>query len=155
MQSNVSDPAPEAAWQVWYQDTFDRECPRSVEISGQGLVRGLAELWTRHLRETVLAGGQRGFSRFNLWWKQEGRSIAITGEWEGQIRLRGWVSGKERATRGGHKQAGDETLLMKVALAHARLVMVGQSSEPILAAVKAAASRRDFEAQLEQGSWTI
>ena len=49
------NPEPYAVWQVWYQDNFDRETPRRVEVEGEGLVLGLAELWSRHLFETVQA----------------------------------------------------------------------------------------------------
>ena len=60
--TDYSDPAPRAAWELWYQDLFDRECPRQVEVRGQGLVQGLAELWARHLFETVQVDGQKGLS---------------------------------------------------------------------------------------------
>ena len=80
-----------AQWQIWYQDTFDRETPRKVEVEGQGLVDGLVELWSRHLKETVTASGGSGFSRFNLWWKQEATSIVIEGSQEGMVRVRSWI----------------------------------------------------------------
>ena len=54
------------SWQVWYQDTFDRETPRWVEAAGEGLENGLCELWRRHISETILADGGKGFTRFNL-----------------------------------------------------------------------------------------
>jgi len=72
-----SDPDPEAEWQVWYRDTFDRECPPSVDVSGFGLAKGLTELWARHLFEAVGVDGKGGFSRFHLWWKQEGKTIDV------------------------------------------------------------------------------
>ena len=43
----LDDPARETEWEVWYLDTFDRECPPSVDVRGRGLVRGLIELWAR------------------------------------------------------------------------------------------------------------
>jgi hypothetical protein len=134
-EQSIPDPAPEAEWQVWYQDMFDRECPRRVETSGRGLVKGLTELWTRHLRETVRPDGKKGFSRFNLWWTP--RSVDIVGNWEGAVRLRGWISGQ-----------GNRSLLNKVVAVHAHLIVAGQSSEPILETAVAAADRRDFEARL-------
>ena len=85
VQLRSEERASEAEWEVWYQDTFDRECPRQVEVAGRGLVEGLIQLWARHLFETVQADGQRGFSRFNLWWKQERRSVVVVGEWEGEV----------------------------------------------------------------------
>jgi hypothetical protein len=62
----------EAEWEIWYQDTFDRDAPRQVEIAGHGLLAGLLQLWERHLLETVQASGRRGFSRFKVkeFWQQ-------------------------------------------------------------------------------------
>jgi hypothetical protein len=136
-----------AEWQVWYEDTFDRESPRSVDTSGRGLVRGLMELWARHLCETVTAEGSRGFARFNLWW--EGGSIEIDGNWEGAVRLRDWVFGK-RPIRKGYVEEADADLLSRIAAAHAGLVLVrrSQACAPILEAAAAAADRRDFEKRL-------
>lgn len=139
-QQIVPDPDPEAEWQVWYQDMFDRECPRSVEASGRGLVEGLVELWTRHLGETIRPDGSQGFSRFNLWCAP--RSVHIVGNREGAVRLRGWVFGQ------GHVRKGDRHLLDRVAVMHANLVVTGQSSEPILEAAAAAQDRQDFESRL-------
>jgi len=132
----------EAEWQVWYQDMFDRECPRSVEVSGRGLVKGLVELWARHLGETVRPDGSEGFARFNLWCAP--RSVRIVGSLEGAARLRGWVFG----VREGPVQKGDKRLLTKIAIAHAHLIADGQSSEPILEAAAAAMNRREFEKRL-------
>ena len=42
----LRDPAPEAEWELWYRDTFDMECPPSVDVSGRGLAKGLMELAT-------------------------------------------------------------------------------------------------------------
>ncbi len=148
MGKNHIDPAPEAEWQVWYQDTFDRECPRQVEVAGRGLVRGLIELWARHLFETVRADGQKGFSRFNLWWKQKGQSIKVVGEWEGSTCLRAWVFGDKQRSYKGYVQEGDEKLLIQVATTHANMALAGQTSEAILAAARTAVSRKDFEARL-------
>ena len=138
----------ETEWEIWYQDTFDRECPRQVEIAGQGLLEGLIELWTRHLFETVQANGWKGFSRFNLWWKQERKSIEIVGEWEGLVRLRGWVYGGQRQTGRGYVEKVDKELLNKVAAAHENHILSGETSEEILAAAKASGRREDVEEQL-------
>jgi hypothetical protein len=140
--------APEAEWEIWYQDSFDWECPRQVDLAGRGLVQGLVELWARHLFETVQPDGRRGFSRFNLWWKQGGRSLAIAGEWAGLVRLRQWVFGSRQHAARGYVQAGDKKLLLALAAAHCRLVMADQTSEAILAAASTAASRQDLETQL-------
>lgn len=145
---DLIDLAPEAEWEIWYQDTFDRECPRQVEIAGIGLLKGLIELWARHLFETVQVDGQRGFSRFNLWWKQKGRSIEVVGEWVGLTRLREWVFGDKQQAHKGCVQEGDDELLVKVAMTHSNLALVGQTSEAILVAARTSVSREDFEARL-------
>lgn len=132
--------ATDAEWEVWYQDTFDRECPRQVVIFGQGLVEGLIELWSRHLYETVQANGQKNFSRFNLWWKQENKSIEVVGEWEGVVRLRGWVYEDKRQT---NKE--DTDLLKRITIAHKNQILNGETSEKILAAAKALENREEFE----------
>jgi hypothetical protein len=131
------------AWELWHQDSFDRESPRQVEAAGRGLVQGLYELWAHHLRETVGARGQRGFSRFNLWLKREGKSIRIVGSWEGMTRLRDWVY-----SDGERVRAPD--LLRKVATLHAKLVLEKQDGAAILAAAGAEQSRASFENWLEE-----
>ena len=140
------DPAADVEWEVWYRDTFDRECPPSVDVRGRGLVAGLMELWARHLFETVRPDGGRGFSRFHL--RSPGRSVEIDGDRAGATRLRGWVFGSKRTSRKGYVQEGDARLLRQVAVAHAHLVLAGQSAERILATAARAANRHDFEARL-------
>ena len=129
---DLLDPAREASWQVWYQDMFDRECPRQVEVSGQGLTPGLMELWARHLFETVGADGKEGFNRFDLWWEQEKKSVNIVGSWKGMVRLREWIFGGKRQARKGYVGDGDVDLLTLIARMYAYLIAVGQSSEKIL-----------------------
>ena len=140
----------EAAWEIWHEDTFDCDCPRQVEFAGRGLVNGLVELWARHLFETVRPDGRRGFSRFNLWWKQPKRSLEIVGQREGLIQLRRWVFGGGQHAGPGRAQAGDRDLLREVAAAHCKLALANQTSEAILAAAAAAANREDFETQLSR-----
>lgn len=141
-------PHPDAQWQVWYQDTFDRECPRQVDVSGQGLVAGLAELWARHLFETVRADGSQGFSRFNLWWKQRSESVVIAGDWGGMVRLRKWLFGEKQRMSRGYVGEADAGLLLRIVTAHAHLTLAGQTSEPIFSAAMASADRKDFEDRL-------
>jgi len=136
----------EAEWQVWYRDTFDRECPPRVEASGRNIVQGLVELWAHFLFETVRPDGRQGFSRFHLWWQHT--QISIKGDWEGATRLRAWVFGTQEHSTKGYIKAGNVRLLEKVARAHAQLIGVNQSSEAILAAAVAAADRQDFESGL-------
>ncbi|MCJ7551144.1 MAG: hypothetical protein MUQ30_15830 [Anaerolineae bacterium] len=144
----VVDAEPEAEWQVWYEDTFDRECPRQVQAAGTGLAAGLVELWRYHLRETVQADGRRGFSRFNLWWKQAGKSVTIIGDWEGMVRLRGWIFGPQRRAAMGHVGAAGPDLLMTVAATHSSLVAAGKTSAEIVSAALVADNREDFENRL-------
>jgi hypothetical protein len=152
--SSLRDPAPEAKWELWYRDTFDLECPPSVDASGRGLVTGLMELWSRYLFETVRPNGSRGFSRFHLRW--EGTSaIAIEGDWQGATRLREWVFGGKEHGRKGYVWEGDVRLLEKIALAHARIIPANQGSEQILTAAACAGDRGDFEARLlDLGAWS-
>jgi hypothetical protein len=141
-----SDPNGQTEWEVWYYDTFDREYPPGVDVSGRGLVAGLTELWARHLFETVRPGGGQGFSRFHLRYSDAG--IHIEGSWEGAMRLREWVFGEKAHTHKGYIAEADAPLLRQIAVAHARLVAAGQTCEPILAAAAEAAGRQKFEARL-------
>ena len=145
-QGTLADPAPEAEWKVWYRDTFDRECPPQVDVSGRGLVKGLMELWARHLFETVRPNGGTGFSRFHLRW--ECGTVDIRGDQEGATRLRGWVFGTKVHSRKGYVGEGHTQLLAKIAISHAYLVLAGQSSEQILAVAAQVTGRRDFESGL-------
>ena len=130
-------------WQLWYRDTFDRECPPQVDAQGQDLLDGLIELWARHLFETVRPGGGRGFSRFYLQWTPDGRA-EITGDLEGARRLRKWVFGDQEHTRKGYVDAADQRLLKRVATTHRHLLEAGQTSAPILALARSAESRQAF-----------
>jgi hypothetical protein len=138
----------EAEWEVWYRDTFDRECPPSVDVSGRGLVKGLMELWARHLFETVRPGGGKGFSRFHIRW--EGSWAEIDGDWDGATRLREWVFGTKKHSQRGYVGEADARLLEEIALTHAILISANQTSEQILAAAAAAKDRQDFEMRLSR-----
>jgi hypothetical protein len=139
-----TDPAPSARWQLWYEDRFDRETPRRIEQSGVGLLAGLMALWRHHLRDTVKQNGQLGFSRFNLWWQDERRSLAIEGDREGQRRLRDWTYGDgDTAT-----PPGTAALLAAVALTQAHLHLAGQTAAPILEAAAASATPEALLARL-------
>lgn len=140
--------ASEAEWEIWHQDMFDRERPRQVEIAGRGLVDGLMELWRRHLFETVKPDGGKGFSRFNLWWKLEQKSIEVVGDWQGQVQLRRWVFGATPRRNMEDVDEGGKALLHKIAVAHKEKIMRGKTSEEILAIAKSSVSREEFEKQL-------
>ncbi|MFP4346204.1 MAG: hypothetical protein ACLFU8_16020 [Anaerolineales bacterium] len=132
-----------AEWQIWHQDTFDRESPRRMELQGRGLVKGLAELWLRHLTETVRAGGGSSFSRFNLWWQPRGLSVRVVGTEQGLLRLRGWI-----VERGGRRI--DRQLLNGVARAHARMVRAGGTSAPLVDAALTSRDAADFKTRLHK-----
>jgi hypothetical protein len=132
-----------ARWQVWQQDTFDRESPRLVMASGAGLVDGLVELWSLHLSETVQANGQEGFLHYNLWWQQKQASIEVFGDWRGQVRLKKWIDGMSDA---GER----EKLLGRLAEAHQAQVRRGATSEFILSAAKTAQDLKTFLQHLDE-----
>ena len=141
------DPAPEQEWEVWYRDMFDRDCPPSVEVKGRGLVGGLKELWARYLLETVRPEGHIGFSRFHLR-RENAPGIQIDGEFDGALRLRGWIVADGIKSGRRHAEQGDRTLLTQVAVAHGRLALAGRSGAEILEAATGAADRDEFERQL-------
>ncbi len=136
----MSETSSEGAWQVWYQDVFDREAPRRVETEGRGLVEGLMALWWLHLWEGVDEAGRSTFSRFNLWLVAPGRSVRLADSPEGAARLRAWVFA------GG--EAPDRALLAQVARAHARRMGEDPEGEGILLAAARAEDRAAFEAWL-------
>ena len=141
------DPAPEAEWEVWYRDTFDRECPPSIDVNGRGLGKGLIELWARYLFETVRPGGKKGFSRFHLRW--EGGWADIDGSWKGATRLRKWVFGEKAYSKKGYVKEGDVGLLEKLAVAHANLILNNRSCTKILEAAAASTDRPALERQVQ------
>lgn len=144
---------PGSEWEVWYQDMFDRETPRSVDVSGQGLVEGLMELWARHLFSRVRPDGGEGFARFNLW--SEGQSIQVEGPWEGAVRLREWIYGDKGTIREGYVKEARGRTLQEVAAAHTRLILAGGSGEQILEMAAASRSRRDFGRRLKTLAETL
>jgi hypothetical protein len=137
------DPVPNAEWEVWYRDTFDRECPPKVDVHGYGLVKGLMELWARHLFEAL-----DGFSRFDLLWKQKNTRIEITGDRKGAALLRTWMFGAKETADRGYIAEADINLLESVAITHAKFIVIGKTSEALLGKAAAAVDREDFEKQL-------
>jgi hypothetical protein len=134
-------------WAIWYVDTFDREMPPRIEVSGRGLVSGLAELWARHMFETVRPEGSQGFSSFDLRWRH-GR-VAIGGDREGARRIRGWLFGSTEISYDGYVERADRELLEKLAVAHAHFIELRQTAEPILTMAGTAADRSDFLRRLD------
>jgi hypothetical protein len=138
---------PDEEWVIWYVDTFDRDFPPRTEVRGRGLVKGLTQLWARHLFETVQPDGQSGFSSFHLKWKY-GR-VEIEGDREGARLLRGWMFGKKEFSYKGYAAEADPALLDKVAAAHAHLIERRQMAERILAIARAAKDGADFANRLD------
>lgn len=142
----LPDPAPDATWELWYQDMFDRESRPYVDARGQGFVRGLMELWARHLFETVRADGSKGFSRFHLSWQRGG--AAIEGDWQGATRLRAWIFGDKEHAMKGYVAEAEVSLLEPIARVHAHLLIDRQSAAAILDWAAATDDRHRFEAEL-------
>lgn len=132
MDKPEGDPITQAEWNFWYQDNFDLECPRQLDKTGRGLIEGLIELWASHLYETIQPTGYLGFDRYNLWWKQRKCSIEVVGDIVGQVKLRQWVYGDRRSGYAGCMEIADKDFLRMLAEAHSRLVMIDQTSEPII-----------------------
>lgn len=139
-----------AQWELWYQDKFDIASPRQMELAGRGLVKGLVELWARHLYETVQPNGFLGFSSFNLWLRQQRSSIEIIGEAAGQVKIRKWVFGERQLSNSKHLEIADQDLINLTAEIHAKLVMRGQTSEAIVLTAHLLTDREDFIAELKK-----
>ncbi|MBI3468296.1 MAG: hypothetical protein HY000_35275 [Planctomycetes bacterium] len=145
------DPDADAAWELWYRDSFDRECPPQCELSGCGLVRGLMELWARYLFESIRLDGQKGFSHFHLW--SNNRRIDILEKFDdtaGQVRLRRWMFGTKDSTKKGYVEEADAALLEKIATAHAALLRAGETNLPLFAAAVESADLPEFERKLRE-----
>ena len=149
MNTSEGEPINQAEWQLWYQDNFDLECPRRVDRSGRGLIRGLIELWAHHLYETVQPNGFFGFDRFNLWWKQQKRSVDIVGDLSGQLKLRQWVYEERRSSYAGCKEIADKDLLRLIAETHCKLIMINQTSETIVEKALQSDSEKAFSDQIK------
>jgi hypothetical protein len=137
------DPAPSAEWEVWYRDTFDRECPPQIEVRGRGFVNGFIELWARHLAE-----GVDGFSQFSLLRKDEYKLVVIEGDRQGLARIRTWVFGNKDFEH-GYVEAAEKVLLEDVAIAHARLTVAGKSSATLVEFASAPNDRETFAKQIK------
>lgn len=146
-QPAVGELYPNEEWAVWYEDTFSRDDPPRIDVKGRGLVKGLAELWARHLFEAVRPDGQRGFSSFHLKWRQ-GR-VYIDGDQQGAKLLRGWMFGKKESSYKGYVAEADPALLKKVANAHAHIIERQQKADQILAIALAAKDSTDFANRLD------
>jgi len=150
MDAPYPDPAPDARWEIWHQDTFDRAAPRTREASGRGLQAGLVELWSRHLREGIDEEGRPTFARFNLWWPQTASSVAITGYRSGAARLRRWLRPGRAATGAPDEPRLSRARLLQIAHAHGRLLLAGQNSAPLLELARDAAHWADFARRLSR-----
>jgi hypothetical protein len=151
----ADDPRPAWQWEVIYSDRFDREMPPTVEVTGRGLVPGLAELWARFLFETVQTASSnrdgvlekipsRGFSEFML--SNNKLHLEIAGSLVGAHRLKRWVFEAPDATIGILANA-NATRLRALAEAHARAGSIESAALAILDAAEATPDG-DFEHQL-------
>ena len=146
---NLNDGLLETAqWELWYQDTFDRESPRQKEVTGIGLKQGLCNLWAYHLYETIRPEGFTGFSHFNLWLNQKKLSIEIKGDLKGQIKLRQWLFEGRSAKLLPLLQIADETLVSLIAEFHIQLGLKEQTSARIIEMADAARDRDDFMGEI-------
>jgi hypothetical protein len=143
------DPAPEIRWEVWSEDTFDREARPTQDAGGKGLVDGVKALWIRFLLETVRPEGREGFTRFYLR-RDSPVGFPIKGPWDGAVHLRNWIFGTKTRAYRGRLEAADRQLLEAITHIHAQLLLQERSSEPILTMAAEAADRRDFTARLEE-----
>ena len=144
MRHSKNDLRKEAQWELWYQDSFDRESPRQKEVTGIGLKQGLCSLWAYHLYETIRPEGCIGFSHFNLWLDQQKLSIEIKGDLKGQIKLRQWLFEGRSVKHLPLLQIADETLVTLIAEFHMQLGLKEQTSARIIEMADAARDRDDF-----------
>ena len=135
-------------WDLWYQDTFELGSPRRIECSGRGLVEGLMGLWARHLYETVQPNGLTGFAKFDLWLKKEWWLVLISGDENGQVKLRQWVYG-EREPTSNYRESADQSLLAAIAEAHAKLIKDDLDCEAIIMEAEKAKTKDDFLTTLD------
>lgn len=139
-----------AEWEIWYQDNFDLESQRQLEIAGNGLVKGLMELWVRHLYETISPTGGMSFSHFNLWCKKYKRSIKIEGDIKGLLRIRQWVFGKYGLYEKNYMEIADQEILNTIANVHWKLSRENKSSEPIVDVANKSKSAKDFISRINR-----
>ena len=143
------DPAPNVEWEVWSEDTFDREARPIKDAGGQGLLDGLTALWLRFLLETIRYEGNQGFTRFYLR-HPPAAALTIKGPIDGAARLRYWVFGTDKREISDYLKVADRWLLELIISVHARLLVDESSSEPILKIAVEAADQSRFEAHLAE-----
>ena len=141
------DPTPDSEWEVWSEDTFDREARPTMDTRGKGLLDGLTALWIRFLLETVRYEGNQDFTRFYLR-RPPAAAINIKGSSEGAKRLRHWVFGTKKREIRDYLEVADRWLLEVVITIHAQLLITGESSEPILNIAAEEADQQGFETRL-------
>lgn len=123
---------PDAAWEVWSLDTFDRDAPAHRDAAGRGLRAGLRELWRRVLTEGLLDSSDRTFTDFHL---SCGRRVDLGVQPfanRAYARLRGWIYGVPgpyepggAKDRDGWRERERTELLDALVLAHERLLVGG------------------------------
>ena len=135
-------------WELWYRDRFDHDCPPSIDVSGAMLSIGLAELWARHLFETVLRSGGAGFSSFTLRWRD--RSLAVDGSAVGALQLRQWLFGEKEQSWSGYVAEAEPILLAAFVATHARLIDRPAITEQILLLAEQFPERASFLQELHR-----
>jgi hypothetical protein len=141
------DPTPDSEWEVWSEDTFDREARPTMDTRGKGLLDGLTALWIRFLLETARYEGNQGFTRFYLR-RPPAAAINIKGSSEGAKRLRHWVFGTKKREIRNYLKVADRWLLEVIISIHAGLLGNEQSSEPILNIAAEEADQQGFESRM-------
>ena len=70
----MSEKHEQLKWSITYRDTFDRDTPPMVEVTGTGLTQGLSALWKKTLREGYDFSSPTGetFSQFFMSWEEGG-----------------------------------------------------------------------------------
>lgn len=140
-------------WELWYQDQFDWDCPRKIEVKGKDLVNGLRLLWQYHLHESITPEGQPGFSKFNLRLPLLKRSVEISAESSSLVNIRDWVLGLGENVP--DPLGRDYGLLDLIGQAHYDLLIRGKNIDEIMRIAEASENRLDFSLKLNEFIGTL
>ncbi len=151
-------PNSSTVWHLWYTDMFDRDAPRSLQSSGENIVRGLYSLWFIILNEGILDNGCPSFSYFYLTWGNTSATridIAVDPLQNFTLlKLRRWAGlplqaqqTKDRQT-GPHPEEHQNTVILKLAQWHDALLQ--KSARWKAQSVEWSAESRELLAHLER-----